>query len=118
MRLATKEAAEEAPRCTRMTSIAVTIHLSGNLDDVVKFLENNGSSASNVGEDYIEAHVPVITARADLQTTRRHPGAGNHPSRGDSERASGSPASYTDPLTDQPHGCRSRPVPRNNGAIQ
>ena len=37
----------------------MTIHLSGNVDDLVKFLENNGSSASNVGEDYIEAYVPV-----------------------------------------------------------
>ena len=41
------------------TSIAVTIHLSGNVDDVVKFLEDKGGSASNVGEDYIEAYVPV-----------------------------------------------------------
>ena len=55
---ATKEAAEDT-KMHQETSIAVTIHLSGNLDDVVKFLENNGSSASNVGEDYIEAHVPV-----------------------------------------------------------
>ena len=53
-----KEAAEDAP-IHQETSIAVTIHLSGNADDVVKFLENNGSSASNVGEDYIEAYVPV-----------------------------------------------------------
>ena len=53
-----KEAAEDAP-IHQETSIAVTIHLSGNADDVVKFLENNGSSASNVGEDYIEAYVPI-----------------------------------------------------------
>ena len=37
----------------------MTIHLSGNVDDMVKFLEDNGSSARNVGEDYIEAYVPV-----------------------------------------------------------
>ena len=53
-----KEAAENAP-VHRETSIAVTIHLSGNMDDVVKFLEDNSGSARNVGEDYIEAYVPV-----------------------------------------------------------
>ena len=53
-----KEAAEDAP-IHQETSIAVTIHLSGNVDDVVKFLENNSRSASNVGEDYIETYVPV-----------------------------------------------------------
>ena len=40
-------------------SVAVTIYLSGNVDDVVKFLEDNGGSPRNVGEDYIEAYVPV-----------------------------------------------------------
>ena len=40
-------------------SVAVTIYLSGNVDDVVKFLEDNGGSPLNVGEDYIEAYVPV-----------------------------------------------------------
>ena len=53
-----KEAAEDAP-VHQETSIAVTIHLSGNVDDLVKFLEDKGSSASNVGEDYIEAYVPI-----------------------------------------------------------
>ena len=54
----TREAAEDAP-ARRKPSIAVTIYLSGNVDDVVKFLEENGSSPRNVDEDYIEAHVPV-----------------------------------------------------------
>ena len=40
-------------------SVAVTIHLSGNVDDVVRFLEDNGGDPRNVGEDYIEAYVPV-----------------------------------------------------------
>ena len=40
-------------------SVAVTIYLSGNVDDVVKLLEGNGGSPRNVGEDYIEAYVPV-----------------------------------------------------------
>ena len=53
-----KEAAEDAP-VHREASVAVTIYLSGNVDDVVKFLEDNGGSPRNVGEDYIEAYVPV-----------------------------------------------------------
>ena len=53
-----KEAAEDAP-VHRGASVAVTIYLSGNVDDVVEFLEDNGGSPRNVGEDYIEAYVPV-----------------------------------------------------------
>ena len=40
-------------------SVAVTIYLSGNVDGVVTFLEENGGDPRNVGEDYIEAYVPV-----------------------------------------------------------
>ena len=40
-------------------SVAVTIHLSGHVDDVVQFLEDNGGDPRNVGEDYIEAYVQV-----------------------------------------------------------
>ena len=40
-------------------SVAVTIYLTGNVDDVVSFLEENGGDPRNVGEDYIEAYVPV-----------------------------------------------------------
>ena len=40
-------------------SVAVTIYLSGNVDEVVSFLEDNGGDPRNVGEDYIEAYVPV-----------------------------------------------------------
>ena len=40
-------------------SVAVTIYLSGNVDDVVSFLGDNGGDPRNVGEDYIEAYVPV-----------------------------------------------------------
>ena len=53
-----KEAAEDAP-VHQEASVAVTIYLSGNVDDVVKFLGDNGGSPRNVGEDYIEAYVPV-----------------------------------------------------------
>ena len=53
-----REAAQEAP-VSQEESVAVTIYLSGNVDDVVTFLEDNGGSPRNVGEDYIEAYVPV-----------------------------------------------------------
>ena len=53
-----EDAAEEAP-VHREASVAVTIYLSGNVDDVVGFLEDNGGSPRNVGQDYIEAYVPV-----------------------------------------------------------
>ena len=54
--------AEEAAADTPVhsgESVAVTIHLSGNVDDVVSFLEENGGDPRNVGGDYIEAYVPV-----------------------------------------------------------
>ena len=53
-----QDAAREAP-LHRGESVAVTIYPSGNVDDVVKFLEDNGGDPRNVGEDYIEAYVPV-----------------------------------------------------------
>ena len=39
--------------------VAVTIYLSGGADEVVAFLEENGGDPRNVGEDYVEAYVPV-----------------------------------------------------------
>ena len=39
--------------------VAVTIYLSANVDEVVTFLEANGGDPRNMGEDYIEAYVPV-----------------------------------------------------------
>ena len=54
----TREAAEGAP-VHQEESVAVTIYLSGNVDGVVSFLEDNGGSPRNVSEDYIEAYVPV-----------------------------------------------------------
>ena len=54
--------AEEAAGDTAMhreETVAVTIHLSGNVEDVVSFLEDNGGDPRNVGEDYIEAYVPA-----------------------------------------------------------
>ena len=52
------EAAEEA-LVRREESVAVTINLSGNVDAVVSFLDDNGGDPRNVGEDYVEAYAPV-----------------------------------------------------------
>ena len=54
--------AEEAASGAAMhsgASVAVTIYLSGGVDAVVAFLEENGGDPRNVGEDYVEAYVPV-----------------------------------------------------------
>ena len=40
-------------------SVAVTFYLSGGVDAVVAYLEENGGDPRNMGEDYIEAYVPV-----------------------------------------------------------
>ena len=53
-----EEAAGETPM-HQDDSVAVTIRLSGNVEDVVAFLEENGGSPRNVGENTIEAYVPV-----------------------------------------------------------
>ena len=53
-----EEAAKEAP-VHQGSAVAVTIYLSGNVDGVVAFLEDNGGDPRNVGDDYIEAYVPV-----------------------------------------------------------
>ena len=64
-----QEAAEEAP-LHRGESVGVIILLSGNVDGVVAFLEANGASNINAGEDYIEAFVPVLL----LGQTSEQPG--------------------------------------------
>ena len=53
-----QEAAEEAAVYSG-ASVAVTIYLSGSVDGVVAFREENGGDPRNVGEDYVEAYVPV-----------------------------------------------------------
>ena len=53
-----EEAAVETPM-HQGDSVAVTIRLSGNVDEVVKFLEENGGSPRNIGKNTIEAYVPV-----------------------------------------------------------
>ena len=64
-----RDAAKDAP-VSKEESVAVTIYLSGNVDEVVSFLEDNGGSPRNVGEDYIEAYVPVTL----LGQTSEQPG--------------------------------------------
>ena len=54
--------AEEAAKGAAVhsgASVAVTIYLSGGVDEVVAFLEEHGGDPRNVGEDYVEAYVPV-----------------------------------------------------------
>ena len=53
-----EDAAAEAP-LHRGDAIAVTIHLSGNVNGVVSFLQTNNVTPSNQGTDYIEAFVPI-----------------------------------------------------------
>ena len=56
---ATARDAAEGASIYRDESVAVTIRLSGRVAEVVAFLEDNGGDPRNVGEDYIEAYVPV-----------------------------------------------------------
>ena len=54
---------EEAAKGAAMhsgASVAVTIYLSNGVDEVVAFLDENGGDPRNVGEDYVEAYVPVM----------------------------------------------------------
>ena len=65
--------AEEAAANTPVhsgESVAVTVHLSGNVDAVVAFLEENGGDPRNVGQDYVEAYVPMSL----LGPLSEHPG--------------------------------------------
>ena len=55
----TAEEAAQGAALHQLESVAVTIYLSENVDDVVTFLEDNGGDPRNVGKDYIEAYVPV-----------------------------------------------------------
>ena len=55
----TAQQAAEGRSISGDESIAVTIHLSANVDEVVQFLDDRGGDPRNVGEDYIEAYVPV-----------------------------------------------------------
>ncbi len=57
-RMAAESAAAQSPVHVG-GSVAVTIHLSGGADEVVSFLEEHGGDPRNVGEDYVEAYVPV-----------------------------------------------------------
>ena len=50
---------DDASGASESEPVAVTVYLSGNVDPVVQFLEDNGGDPRNVGEDYIEAYVPV-----------------------------------------------------------
>ena len=67
--ISAEEAAKEAP-IHRGDSVGVAIHLSGNVDGLVRFLEANGAANISAFEDYIEAYVPVLI----LAATSEQPG--------------------------------------------
>ena len=56
---ASAQEAADGAAVQREGSVAVTVYLSGNVASVAGFLEYNGSDPRNVGEDYVEAYVPV-----------------------------------------------------------
>ena len=78
-----EEAAQEV-LIHRGESVAIIIHISGNVDDVADFLEANGGEPHNVGDDYIEAWAPVtlLGQIADqpgvIRTREIVPSFGNH----------------------------------------
>ena len=57
---ASRAAVQRAPM-SRGASVAVTLRINdpSKVDAVVRFLKENGGDPRNVGEDYIEAYVPV-----------------------------------------------------------
>ena len=67
--ISAEDAAAQAP-LHRGDAVAVTIYLSGNVEGVVSFLESRGVVPRNVGEDYIEAFIPILL----LPETSRQPG--------------------------------------------
>ena len=67
--ISAEDAAGEAP-LHRGESVAVRVYLSGNVDGVVRFLQDNGVSPRHVGEDYIVAFIPILL----LPQTSEQPG--------------------------------------------
>ena len=80
--LSARDAAKDAP-VSKEESVAVTIYLSGNVDEVVTFLEDNGGDPRNIGEDYIEAYVPVTLVGQLSEQPGVHPGPRNHSAAAD-----------------------------------
>ena len=66
--ISAEDAAAEAP-LHRGDAVAVTLYLSGNVVGVASFLQNNGVTPRNQGDDYIEAFVPIRLLGAVSQQT-------------------------------------------------
>ena len=64
----------------------MAIHLSGNVEGVVRFLEVNGASNISARDDYIEAYVPVLLLPETYRAARRHPHTTDSTSRADPGR--------------------------------
>ena len=106
-----KAAAKDAP-VSQEESVAVTIYLSGNVDEVVSFLEDNGGSPRNVGRRLHRSLRAGDAAGADLGATRRPPGAGNHPAPAGPERL----ASHR-PIRSVTRSRRRHIKPHNSGGL-
>lgn len=64
----TAHAAAEAP-LHQDDSVAVTFYTQGNAAPLVSFLYDNGADPRNIGEDYVDAYVPVdLLAEASERT--------------------------------------------------
>ena len=63
----THDAASQAPMHAA-DSVAVTFYLNGDTAPLLAFLRSNGGDPRNIGEDYVEAYVPVsLLAEASEQ---------------------------------------------------
>ena len=67
--ISAEDAAAQVP-LHRGDAVAVTIYLSGNVGGLVSFLEDRGIVPRNVGEDYVEAFIPILL----LPETSQQPG--------------------------------------------
>ena len=76
--ISARAASKDAP-VSQEEAVAVTIYLSGNVDEVVRFLEDNGGSPPQRGRRLHRSLRAGDAAGADLGATRCHPRAGNHP---------------------------------------
>ena len=87
--------AEEAAKGAAVyngASVAVTIYLSGGVDEVVAFLEENGGDPRNVGEDYVEAYVPVTLLGPVSEQPGRPAGPGDRAAGAGAGRVGATPA--------------------------
>ena len=99
--------AEEAAADTPMhsgESVAVTIHLSGSVDGVVAFLEENGGDPRKRGRGLHRSLRAADPAGAALGTARRPAGAGNRAAGAGAGRLANSRSGRLESALDREHG--------------